>query len=253
MEIADQIQGGILFNGEESGDCRVFTQRLAETIQQRGGSLRTDTTIERIEVEGDRVSGIVSQDGKLTADAYVLALGWSSPALGRPLGLRLPIAPVKGYSITLPIDGWNASPKIPVLDDALKIAVTPLGTRLRLAGSAEFTGPDLKLNRQRSDYVWQTALELYPALARHADPEQVERWTGLRPMTPDGPPILGGDAIPQPVPEHRPWPFGMDLCLRFGLRWWRNWWPGGVPPSPLTDLPQTGSRKGCPPLVLLTV
>src|SRR5919108_300966 len=78
-----------------------------------------------------------------------------------------------------------------VVDETLKIGLVPLGARLRLAGSAEFAGADLSLNRHRSDYVWQTALKVYPALGRHVEPGALERWTGLRPMTPDGPPILG--------------------------------------------------------------
>jgi D-amino-acid dehydrogenase len=134
---------------------------------------------------------VVTSNGRLEADAYVLATGWSSPALGQDLGLRLPINPVKGYSITVGTAGWNDSPQIAVLDESFLVGLVPLGRRLRLAGSAEFTGPDLTLNRRRSDYVWQSALRVYPALARHTDPAKMERWTGLRPMTPDGPPILG--------------------------------------------------------------
>jgi D-amino-acid dehydrogenase len=121
----------------------------------------------------------------------VLATGWSSPALVRSLGLRLPVHPVKGYSITAPVGGWNDAPQLAVVDETLKIGLVPLGQRLRLAGSAEFAGADLSLNRHRSDYIWQTALKVYPALARHVEPGALERWTGLRPMTPDGPPILG--------------------------------------------------------------
>jgi D-amino-acid dehydrogenase len=121
----------------------------------------------------------------------VLATGWSSPALGQGLGLRLPIYPVKGYSITVGRGGWNDSPQIPILDETLKVGVIPLGDRLRLAGSAEFTGADLTVDPKRSDFVWKTALKVYPALARHVDPARMERWSGLRPMTPDGPPILG--------------------------------------------------------------
>ena len=128
---------------------------------------------------------------RLEADAYVLATGWSSPVLARRLGLRLPVNPVKGYSITAQTGGWNGAPQIAVVDETLKIGLVPLGDRLRLAGSAEFAGADTTLNRRRSDYIWRTAVAVYPALARHADPDALERWTGLRPMTPDGPPILG--------------------------------------------------------------
>jgi D-amino-acid dehydrogenase len=134
---------------------------------------------------------VVADGARLAADAYVLAAGWSSPALGRSLGLRLPVHPVKGYSITAQKGGWNEAPQIAVVDESLKIGIVPLGQRLRLAGSAEFTGADLTVNPRRSDYIWQTALKVYPALARHVEQGALERWAGLRPMTPDGPPILG--------------------------------------------------------------
>ena len=185
------IHGGILFPEDESGDCHLFTSRLAEAFERAGGTLRLGSTVERIEAEGDRITGVVADGARLEADAYVLAAGWSSPALARGLGLRLPVNPVKGYSITAQRGGWNEAPQIAVVDETLKIGIVPLGERLRLAGSAEFTGADLTLNRRRSDYIWRTALAVYPALGRHVDPGAVERWTGLRPMTPDGPPILG--------------------------------------------------------------
>jgi D-amino-acid dehydrogenase len=188
-EGGDAIRGGLLFPDDESGDCHLFSRRLAEAFERDGGTLRLGTTIERIETEGDRIAAVQAGGERLEADAYVLALGWSSPALVRDLGLRLPIVPVKGYSLTAQIDGWNDPPRVAVVDEV--IGLVPLGDRIRLAGSAEFTGPDLTLNRHRSDYIWRTALKVYPALARHADLDAAERWTGLRPMTPDGPPILG--------------------------------------------------------------
>jgi D-amino-acid dehydrogenase len=190
-EAGDGIQGGILFPEDESGDCYLFTRRLAQAFERAGGRLRLGSAVERIGAEGDLISGVIVDGARLEADAYVLAAGWSSPALARGLGLRLPVNPVKGYSITAPKGGWNDAPQIAVVDESLKIGIVPLGERLRLAGSAEFTGADQTLNRRRSDYIWQTALKVYPALARHVDPGAVERWTGLRPMTPDGPPILG--------------------------------------------------------------
>jgi D-amino-acid dehydrogenase len=190
-EGGDTIQGGILFPEDESGDCHLFTRRLAEAFERAGGRLQLGSTLERIEADGDRISGVIADGTRLEADAYVLAAGWNSPALARGLGLRLPVNPVKGYSITAPRGGWNEAPQIAVVDESLKVGVVPLGDRLRLAGSAEFTGADLTLNRRRSDYIWRTALKVYPALGRHVDQQAMERWTGLRPMTPDGPPILG--------------------------------------------------------------
>jgi D-amino-acid dehydrogenase len=190
-EGGDGIQGGILFPEDESGDCHLFTRGLAEAFERAGGQLRLGSAVERIEAEGDRIAGVLANGARLEADAYVLATGWSSPALVRSLGLRLPVHPVKGYSITAPVGGWNDAPQTAVVDETLKIGLVRLGQRLRLAGSAEFAGADLSLNGRRSDYIWQTALKVYPALGRHVEPGALERWTGLRPMTPDGPPILG--------------------------------------------------------------
>ncbi len=190
-EGGEGIHGGILFPEDESGDCHLFTRRLAQAFERHGGRLRLGSTVERIEAEGDRITGVLADGGQLEADAYVLALGWSSPALGQGLGLRLPVNPVKGYSITVPKGGWNDAPQVAVVDETLKVGVVPLGKRMRLAGSAEFTGADLTIHPRRSDYVWQTAIKVYPALARYADPGAMEHWAGMRPMTPDGPPILG--------------------------------------------------------------
>jgi D-amino-acid dehydrogenase len=190
-EGGDGIHGGIHFPEDESGDCHLFTRGLAEALERAGGTLKLGSVVDRIKAEGERITGVFVDGARLEADAYVLAAGWSSPALARGLGLRLPVNPVKGYSITAQRGGWNEAPQIAVVDETLKIGIVPLGDRLRLAGSAEFTGPDLTLNRRRSDYIWRTALAVYPALGRHVDPDAVERWTGLRPMTPDGPPILG--------------------------------------------------------------
>lgn len=190
-EGGESIHGGIHFPEDESGDCHLFSARLAEAFERAGGTLLLGRTIERIEADGERITGVIADGARLEADRYVLATGWCSPALARGLGLRLPINPVKGYSITAPTAGWNDPPQIAVVDDSHKIGVVPLGDRLRLAGSAEFTGADTSLNRRRSDYIWRTALAVYPALGRHVDLGALERWTGLRPMTPDGPPIVG--------------------------------------------------------------
>ncbi len=168
-EGGEAICGGLLFSDDESGDCHLFSRELAELFQADGGGLRLGTTVARIEAEGDRVIAVHAAGERLRADAYVLALGWSSPALVRDLGLRLPIVPVKGYSLTVPVDGWNDPPRVAVVDEV--IGLVPLGNRMRLAGSAEFTGADLTLNRRRSDYIWRTALKVYPALGRHVDPD----------------------------------------------------------------------------------
>jgi D-amino-acid dehydrogenase len=132
-EGGDGIRGGILFPEDGSGDCHLFTRRLAEAFERAGGQLRLGSAVERIEADGDRITGVIVDGDRLEADAYVLATGWSSPALGRSLGLRLLVHPVKGYSITAPVGGWNDAPQLAVVDETLKIGLVPLGQRLRLA------------------------------------------------------------------------------------------------------------------------
>ncbi|MGH6961338.1 MAG: FAD-dependent oxidoreductase, partial [Dongiaceae bacterium] len=126
--------------------------------------------------------------GRVAADRFVLACGsWSAP-LGRRLGLRLPVRPVKGYSATLPVGGWNAAPSMPVIDYFRKIATVRLGDRIRLAGTAEFAGYDNSPNPRRGAMLMQGFGELFPEYPGSRD---ATHWTGLRPMTPDGRPVLG--------------------------------------------------------------
>jgi D-amino-acid dehydrogenase len=194
--IASELTGGLHFPDDESGDARMFTRALADEGERLGVRFRLDTTIERIEAEGGRITGVVTDGGRLLADGYVLALGSYSPVIARPLGLRLPVYPVKGYSLTAPKGGWNDAPRMVVTDEGLKVGVTILGDRIRMAGSAEFTGYDATPNERRADYIWQMATRVFPAIARHVERSAVQPWSGLRPMTPDGPPILGPTRYP---------------------------------------------------------
>jgi glycine/D-amino acid oxidase-like deaminating enzyme len=126
--------------------------------------------------------------GELTADAYVLALGSYSPLLSKRLGIRIPVYPVKGYSITVPITNPNGAPESTVMDETFKVAVTRLGDRIRVGGTAELAGYNLKLRQARRDTLDHVVTDLFP---RGGDISKAEFWTGLRPMTPDGTPIIG--------------------------------------------------------------
>jgi len=137
---------------------------------------------------------VVGPDGakRLTADAYVLALGSYSPLLGKTLGLRIPVYPVKGYSLTLPVASDTDAPQSTVMDETFKVAVTRLGNRVRVGGTAELAGYSLKLREARRQTLNHVVTDLFP----HAgDVRQASFWTGLRPMTPDGPPIIGKSGI----------------------------------------------------------
>jgi D-amino-acid dehydrogenase len=180
--------GGLHLPADETGDCQLFTQALAEHASRRGVRFRFRTTVEGIAVEGGRATGVATSGGLLSADRYVVALGCGAVPLLAPLGIRLPIQPVKGYSLTLPIARPDLAPRASVMDEHSKIAITRLGNRVRAAGTAELGATTIDAPPERFRALDRVLRELYPDAAAR-DPRQ--HWAGLRPMTPDGPPILG--------------------------------------------------------------
>ena len=186
------IAGGIYCPSDETGDCNKFTQALADLAAQRGAEFHYGTDIRAIEVKGDRVRCVSTGNGELRADAYVLALGSYSPKLAKPLGLNLPIYPVKGYSITLPIVDAGLAPVSTVMDETYKIAITRLGDRIRVGGMAELAGFDPSLNPRRRETLAMSVESLFGGAG---DQARADFWTGFRPMTPDGTPIVGRSKI----------------------------------------------------------
>lgn len=170
------------------GDAHAFTVGLARRAAAMGVDFRLSTTVREIRADGDRITGVVSDNGVLDADLYVVALGSFSPLLLRPLGLRLPIVPAKGYSATVPIANPEAAPSLSITDEERKVVITPLGQRLRIAGTAEFAGYDGSINQRRAKVVLDDGLDLFPEVASG---KEATLWAGLRPLTPDGAPILG--------------------------------------------------------------
>jgi D-amino-acid dehydrogenase len=185
------FSGGLHLPSDETGDCYLFTTRLAERLQGQGVTFRFATRVNAIAVDRGQVSGIVTDRGTLTADRYVVALANDAPALLKPLRIDLPIYPVKGYAITLAGVRAGFSPRSSVMDEHSKVMVTRLGTRLRAAGVAEIAGYDRAVNPAKAAGVIEAARELFPLAG---DYSEVSYWAGLRPMTPDGPPYLGATA-----------------------------------------------------------
>ncbi len=184
----DRIAGGIHFPDDQSGDAYKFTAALAGHCQEAGVDCRFGVAIQALDAAGERITGVITDQGRLAADRYLVALGCAGAGLLRPLGLELPVYPVKGYSVTLDLDGWNGAPRVPLVDSGRKLAIVRLGDRLRLAGTAELAGYDTTLNAARGANLLDSLRTLLPdapnvGSARH--------WTGLRPMTPDGIPFLG--------------------------------------------------------------
>lgn len=151
-------------------------------------TFRFSTRIDKILVEGGRITGVATSAGVLKADAYVVALGSYSPFLLRPLGLSVPVYPVKGYSITVPITNPDLAPVSTVMDDSYKVAITRLGDRIRVGGTAEISGFDMRLHQSRRDTLEFSVSNLFP---KGGSVKDATFWCGLRPMTPDGPPIIG--------------------------------------------------------------
>jgi D-amino-acid dehydrogenase len=186
--VRDKFVGGLRLPEDETGDAQIFTQRLAALCVEKGVIFRYGTPIERILVEGSDIAGVVTGAGTLTADRYLLALGSYSPKLLAPLGLKIPVYPVKGYSITVPIADPMAAPVSTVMDETYKIAITRLGDRIRVGGTAEIAGYDMSLHEERKQTLLHSVRDLYPDAGRYGE---AKFWTGLRPMTPDGTPIIG--------------------------------------------------------------
>lgn len=185
----EKFVGALRLPGDETGDCLMFTQRLGAMAAGLGVDFRFNTAIRALRVEGGRIAGVSTDAGELRADRYLLALGSYSPQLLRPLGIDIPVYPVKGYSLTVPITDPAAAPESTIMDETHKVAVTRLGDRIRVGGTAELAGYDLTLRPARRATLEHVVSDLFP---RGGDVARAEFWTGLRPMTPDGTPVIGG-------------------------------------------------------------
>ncbi len=190
-KVADKLSGALRLPNDQTGDCQLFTTKLAEMARELGVEFRFSQDIQRLEYSGDRLDGVWI-DGKLeTADRYVLALGSYSSQMLEPLGIHAPVYPLKGYSLTVPISDPTMAPMSTVLDETYKVAITRFDQRIRVGGMAEIAGHDLSLNQRRRETLEMIVGDLFPL---GGDPANAELWTGLRPATPDGTPIIGATA-----------------------------------------------------------
>ncbi|MCA1940422.1 MAG: D-amino acid dehydrogenase [Caenispirillum bisanense] len=187
-QVSEKIVGGLLLPGDETGDCFKFTQALAKMAADLGVQFRHGVTIKTVTTEGDRVTGVETDQGRVTADSYLCAMGSYSPLLLKTLGISVPVYPVKGYSITIPVENEAGAPVSTVMDEAHKVALTRLGDRIRVAGMAELNGYNLELDQRRRETVEYVVSDLFPT---GGDVAKSEFWTGLRPMTPDSVPVMG--------------------------------------------------------------
>jgi len=184
----DRIAGGIYCPSDETGDCNKFTQGLANLSAQKGAQFRYNTDIRGIEVEADRVRRVTTSNGEFSADAYVLALGNQSPIVARRIGVSLPIYPVKGYSMTVPVGNHPHPPTIGAVDEENLIAISRFGDRMRFTATAEISGYGTGHKPSDFEFMLSVAKELYP---EGGDYDSATPWAGLRPMTPEGTPLFG--------------------------------------------------------------
>ncbi|MBN9581258.1 MAG: D-amino acid dehydrogenase [Afipia sp.] len=184
----DRIVGGLRLPNDETGDCFLFTNDLSKKCEALGVRFQYGVEVQRLRMEGDRVVAAELTTGAMDADMFVVAFGSYTPALLAPLGLRLPIYPVKGYSITVPIVDAARAPVSTVMDETYKVAITRLGDRIRVGGMAEIAGFALDLPQARRATLEHSVGDLFGGAG---DPTRATFWTGLRPMTPDGTPVIG--------------------------------------------------------------
>jgi D-amino-acid dehydrogenase len=187
--VKDKIAGGLRLPQDETGDCQMFTAALAEQAVKLGVKFRFNVGINSLNVDGGRISGVATSEGTMQADAYVVALGSWSQQLLRSVDIAIPVYAVKGYSITVPVREEAGAPVSTVMDESYKVAITRLGTRIRVGGTAEVSGYSNTLHPARRATLDHSLTDLFP---RGGDLSDATFWCGLRPMTPDGPPIIGG-------------------------------------------------------------
>ncbi|KVD67725.1 D-amino acid dehydrogenase [Burkholderia ubonensis] len=190
--VSHKLTGGLRLPNDETGDCHKFTTRLAAMAEDIGVEFRYNTPIDALSVRDNRIVGVHCGHEFVQADAYVVALGSHSTKLLGNL-FKIPVYPLKGYSITVPIENGDAAPVSTVLDETYKIAITRFDDRIRVGGMAEIVGYDKTLKPARRETLEMCVNDLFP---HGGDTSKATFWTGLRPMTPDGTPIVGRTPLP---------------------------------------------------------
>ena len=191
--VRGKVVGGLRLPGDETGDCFRFTQALADEARKLGVSFVFNCAIDEVEIAKGRAVAVRAGEQRFQADAIVCALGSYGTGFLRPLGIELPVYPVKGYSLTLPMTDAEGAPRSTVLDETYKVAITRFDERIRVGGMAELSGFNLALNPRRHDTLAMVVRDLFP---QGGNLEQATFWAGLRPMTPDGTPLVGPSPIP---------------------------------------------------------
>lgn len=190
--VSEKFVGGLRFPEDETGDCNKFTAALADNCREIGVKFTLDTSIHSLNSVSGRIASANTSSGEMHADAFLVALGSYSSFILNPLGLNVPIYPIKGYSLTLPMVDPSKAPQSTVMDEAFKVAVTRFDDRIRIGGTAEIAGYDLSLDAKRRKPAEFVIRDLFPG---SGDLSKAQFWCGLRSMTPDSVPIIGKTPI----------------------------------------------------------
>ncbi len=194
-DVGHKLIAGIHFRDDEFGDAQKFCVALAEKLRASGVSIDTGRQVIGIVHSNGRVTGVRTRTEVIATKRVVLAAGPHSRQILKSVGMSLPVQPAKGYSVTIDISDMTGGPRIPVLDDSMHAGITPLDHRLRLVGTAEFTGFDKRLDQVRIDNLFDLLEALFPSIDARIDRQKALPWTGLRPMSADGKPIIGRTSI----------------------------------------------------------
>lgn len=189
-EVGDQLVGAVFFPDDSAGNPHAFCRQLAAIAESKGVEFRYDTSADGIQSSGSGISVATGQD-VITADAVVIAAGARSKSLAAQLGVRLPIAPAKGYSISVPMEGWSNRPRHVIADMGVHAGINPMGDTLRVAGTAEFSGFRPGITPERTNYLIGLVRAVFPGFAETIDRTSIDPWGGLRPLSADGIPIIG--------------------------------------------------------------
>jgi D-amino-acid dehydrogenase len=193
LEQSKHLYAGALYiRHDETGDAHKFSKGLAAAAAKHGVEARYSVTVRGLVREGDRIAAVETDQGRLAADAIVVSLGAEGAPLLRLVGVDVPIYPVKGYSVTLPTDGYNGTPSVGIHDQEVRVVTATYKGRLRAAGTAELVGYDRTITASRVDAVLKAVMQIFP---NGGDAAHAERWTGLRPMTPDCAPLIGATRL----------------------------------------------------------
>jgi len=194
-DVSSKIPGGIFFPDDETGDAYKFCKELEKVIREKGGRIHVNTEVVRIHFYKGKVNSVVTDRVEIKTSRVVLTSGsWTSNLL-KNTRLNLPVKPVKGYSLTLDTSMLKDTPKMPIIDEGIHTAFTPLGYSLRVAGTAEFAGFNEDIHQKRIDYLYKTLESIYPSISSNLDLDKGSLWYGFRPMSPDGMPYIGPTKI----------------------------------------------------------